>query len=38
VEAKLLLLKAWRENSTRTLAEFTIIDIRGREEVEVSWS
>lgn len=38
VEAKSLLLKAWRDNSTRTLAEFSIVDIRKAEEVEASWS
>jgi hypothetical protein len=38
IEAKSLLLKAWRDNSTRTLAEFSIIDIRNAEEVEASWS
>jgi hypothetical protein len=38
VEAKALLLKAWRDNPTRTLAEFSIIDIREADEVEASWS
>ena len=38
IEAKSLLLKAWRDNSTRTLAQLSIIDIRNVEEVEASWS
>ena len=38
VEAISLLLNAWRDNSTRTLAQFSIIDIRKAEEVEASWS
>jgi len=38
VEAKSLLLKAWRDNSTRTLAQFSIVDIRDAGEVEASWS
>lgn len=38
VEAKSLLLKAWRDNSTRTLAEFSIVDVRDTQEVETSWS
>jgi len=38
VEAKSLLLKSWRDNSTRTLAQFSIIDIRKSDEVEASWS
>jgi hypothetical protein len=38
VEAKSLLLAAWRDNSTRTLAQFSIIDIRDAQEVEASWA
>ncbi|MFZ3033357.1 MAG: hypothetical protein WA138_05030 [Parvibaculum sp.] len=38
VEAKSLLLNAWRDNTTKTLAQFSIIDLRPVEEVEVSWS
>jgi hypothetical protein len=38
VEARSLLLNAWRDNSTRTLAEFSVIDIRNPTEVEKSWS
>jgi hypothetical protein len=38
VEARSLLLKAWRDNSTRTLAEFSIKDIREPSDVEKSWS
>lgn len=37
VEAKALLLKAWQENSTRTLAQFDILDIREPETVEKAW-
>jgi hypothetical protein len=38
VEARSLLLNAWRDNPTRTLAEFSIKDIREPTEVEKSWS
>lgn len=38
VEARDLLLKAWRENTTRTLAEFDVVDIADRANVEASWS
>jgi hypothetical protein len=38
VEARSLLLEAWKNNTTRTLDEFDIIDIRPSEEVETSWS
>lgn len=37
VEARDLLLKAWKENTTATLAEFNMIDIRPGEEVKNSW-
>lgn len=37
VEARALLLKAWRDNTTRGLAQFSIFDIRDPEEVERSW-
>lgn len=38
VEARELLLKAWRVNGTRELAEFDIMDIRPKDQVEKSWS
>lgn len=38
VEARSLLLNAWRENSTRELAQFSIVDIRKADEVETAWS
>lgn len=38
VEAKSLLLKAWRDNSTRELAQFNIVDLREPSEVEATWS
>jgi len=38
VEARELLLKAWSENPTRTLAEFDVIDIAERQLIEKSWS
>lgn len=37
VEAKSLLLKAWKANETQQLAEIQIIDVRHREEVRKSW-
>ena len=37
VEARALLLKAWRDNPTRELAEIGIVDIREPEEVKASW-
>ena len=33
-----LLLKAWRDNPTRELAEIGIVDIREPQEVKASWS
>ena len=38
VEAKALLLRAWRGNPTRELAEIGIMDIREPAEVKASWS
>jgi len=38
VEARSLLLKAWRDNPTRELAEIDIVDIREPSEVTASWS
>lgn len=38
VEARDLLLKAWRDNNTRTLSEFDVVDIANRDAVEASWS
>ena len=38
VEARALLLKAWRDNPTRELAQITIADIREPKEVDTSWS
>jgi len=38
VEARSLLLKAWRDNPTRELAEIDIIDIRDAAAVEASWT
>lgn len=38
VEARELLLKAWRDNPTQTLGEFDVIDIADRKAVEESWS
>ena len=38
VEARALLLRAWRNNPTRELAEINIVDIREPEEVKASWS
>lgn len=38
VEARSLLLKKWKENPTRELAEIDIVDIRPREEIERSWA
>jgi hypothetical protein len=38
VEARSLLLTAWRQNPTLELAEIDIIDIRDPEEVKASWS
>lgn len=38
VEARELLLNAWRNNPTQTLGEFDVIDIADRETVEKSWS
>ena len=38
VEARELLLKAWRDNPTRELAEIGIVDIRDPAEVKASWS
>jgi hypothetical protein len=38
VEARALLLKAWKENPTRELAQLSIVDIREPSEVEKSWA
>ena len=38
VEARALLLNAWRDNPTRELAHIGIVDIREPEEVKASWS
>ena len=38
VEAKDLLLNAWRDNPTRELAQISIVDIREPEKVKTSWS
>jgi hypothetical protein len=38
VEARSLLLNAWKDNTTRELAQITMIDIRNAEDVERSWS
>lgn len=38
VEARELLLKKWKENPTRELAEIEIVDIRPREEIKANWS
>jgi len=37
VEARSLLLDAWKNNPTLELAKFDIIDIRNKAEVEASW-
>jgi hypothetical protein len=37
VEARSLLLKAWKDNQTRELAEIQIIDVRDTAEVKKSW-
>ncbi|MES0114164.1 hypothetical protein [Mesorhizobium sp. M0013] len=38
VEARQLLLDAWKNNTTQTLAEFDVVDIAPRAAVEASWS
>ena len=38
IEARSLLLKAWKENSTRTLAQFYIVDIKNKDEVRAAWA
>lgn len=38
VEARTLLLNAWKENTTRQLAEIDIVDVGKSEDVEKSWS
>jgi hypothetical protein len=38
VEARKLLLNAWNENLTQTLAEFDVVDIAPKADVEKSWS
>jgi hypothetical protein len=38
VEARALLLKSWKENPTRELAQLSIVDIREPSEVEISWA
>lgn len=38
IEARSLLLDAWHNNTTKTLAQFSILDIRDSTEVEKSWS
>ena len=38
VKAKELLLNAWSNNPTRTLAEFSIIDIADRDIIEGAWA
>jgi hypothetical protein len=38
VEARSLLLDAWQRNTTRELAQISIIDIRDPTEVELAWS
>ncbi len=37
VEARKLFLDAWNSNTTRDLAEFDIVDIKPREELEATW-
>lgn len=38
IEARELLLKAWLENPTLSLAEFDVVDIADKTAVEASWS
>jgi hypothetical protein len=38
VEARALLLTAWRSNTTKTFSQLEIIDIRNKGDVEKSWS
>lgn len=38
IEAKSLLLNAWKDNPTRELAQFNIVDLRDPAEVEATWS
>ena len=37
IEAKNLMLSAWKDNPTRELAQFNIVDIKNREELKHSW-
>lgn len=37
IEAKNLMLSAWKDNPTRDLAQFNIVDIKNREELKHSW-
>ena len=37
IEARTLLLEAWKENPTRELAEIELVDIRPRKDLEISW-
>lgn len=37
LEARKIMLDAWRGNATRDLAEIDVIDIRPREEIESNW-
>jgi hypothetical protein len=38
VDAKQLLLQAWRGNSTREFAAMEVVDIRSRSEIEATWA
>lgn len=38
VEAREILLKTWKENPTRELAEIDIVDIRPSDEIYTNWS
>ncbi|MBU1336076.1 MAG: hypothetical protein KJ944_01345 [Alphaproteobacteria bacterium] len=38
VEARQLLLDAWQNNTTRSLAEFDVVDIAPKAAVEASWA
>lgn len=38
VDAKQLLLQAWRSNSTQDFAAIEVVDIRSRSEIEATWA
>lgn len=37
LEAKSLMLKVWKKNPTRELAEVSIVDVKSRKELEKNW-